>query len=76
MEDEKADKLIKTLKHMLEIYKKEIELYKSIRRDYDKMLLWTFKCLKEAQESRIKFDDPNFVDNEIKRLEHNLIFDY
>jgi len=59
---------------LIKIQQKLIKLYKERTKDYNKQLLWLFKVLKEAQIARIRFDDPNFVDDNIKELEHKIYF--
>lgn len=41
-------------------------------KNYNKELLYLFKVLKEAETAMIRFDDPNFVDDDIRRLEREI----
>lgn len=70
--DDKYIKLLLNHHEALNTANNLMVTYEKIIKNYNKMLLWTFKCLKEAQKSKIRFDNPYFVDEEIKRLENEL----
>lgn len=69
------EKALKLLNDISEIKEEKIKLNKRIIKIYNKQLLWLFKVLKDAQTAIIRFDDPNFVDDNIKQLEHEIYFD-
>lgn len=61
------------VKEYSNLTKEMMNNYNDQIRNYNKLLLVVFRWLKKAESSQIKFDDPNFVDNEIKRLEYELL---
>lgn len=71
---EVCQELIIHLKKMMESYEEMITIPKQIQTDYNRMLLWAFQCLKEAETGSIRFEDAHFVDREILRLENKIYY--
>jgi len=72
---DKVRDLYSPMMELLTLQKKMIKSYKERTKLYNKQLLWLFNVLKKAQMAQIRFDDPDFVDDNIKELEHKIYFD-
>ncbi len=46
--------------------------YERMIKLYNKKVLVLFKYLKQTETAMIRFDDPNFVDDDIRRLEREI----